>query len=91
MLYGILYRMLYRMYRLMYRMFSGPEESNNQVPMSGQEEATQRGVSPTPTAWKKRAGLFVEWVSLGRALGTPCDFCPTVEGREAPQSQGTQG
>ena len=72
MLYRLLYRLLYRMYRPMYRMFSGPEESKNQVPMSGQEEATQRGVSPTPTAQKQKsrtvwgAGVFGEspWNTL---------------------------
>lgn len=76
-LYTMFYRMLYRILcrilcRTMYRMFSGPEESRNQVPMSSQEEATQRGVSPTLTAWKQRrstvwgAGVFGEspWNTL---------------------------
>ena len=48
-----IYRMLCRTYRPMYRVFSGLEESRNQLPMSGQEAATQRGVSPSLTAWKQ--------------------------------------
>lgn len=79
MLYRAFYRPLYRMYRtlcrtyrLMYRVFSGLEESRNQLPMSSQEAATQRGVSPSLTAGKQRgstvwgAGVFGEspWNTL---------------------------
>ena len=48
MLYRAFYRPLYRIYRMlcrtyrpMYRVFSGLEESRNQLPMSSQEAATQ--------------------------------------------------
>ena len=84
MLCRVLCRMLCSMYRPMYRVFSGPEESRNQLPMSSQEAATQRGVSPTLTAWKQSGSTVWGAGVFGESPWNTCDFCPPVEGREPP-------